>query len=349
VKQVGIQPGTKVLAIRFGAIGDVLRTVPAVRRLRRDHPDTEIGWAVENWVHPVIDGNPNIDRFHVLDRKELRGGTARAWREWRRFISDIRFHNYDVVLDFHGRFKSGVASLHSGARTRVGYSRKDSSEWNCLFSNIRVTLPDTFENRVHRYLHLLGPTGVDTSFDPSDTGIYIDSRLEAEADAWYRDAGSPDLAVFPGCSRRRSAYLRWPTEKWHKLLAKLGREKIASVIFWGPDEEDTARQIAGGGGDRCSFAPKTGAAEMMAMIGRFKAYLGYNTAAMHMAWLQGVPTAGFLGPVLSKTDAPLGPGKTVILRADEFYEFGKSKKRQKDVTAQVGVDEALAAVKRLLA
>src|SRR6185295_6465046 len=91
----------RFLVMRLGAIGDCLRVLPAVARLRRERPDAVIGWAVEHWVHPVLSGNPLIDRFHILDRRELKGGLSRALAEVRRFTREVRAHDYEVLLEFH--------------------------------------------------------------------------------------------------------------------------------------------------------------------------------------------------------------------------------------------------------
>ena len=51
----------------------------------------------------VLAGNPNIDVFHVINRRALGGGPRGALREIRRVVREIRAEDYDVVLDFHGR------------------------------------------------------------------------------------------------------------------------------------------------------------------------------------------------------------------------------------------------------
>ena len=293
------QNANSFLVVRLGAIGDVLRVCPAIRRLRRERPEATIAWAVEQWVYPVIASNADVDRFHVLDRRKLRSGRRSGAREFLRFIGEIRSYRYEVALDFHGRFKSGLVSRASGARHRLGYPRGQSSEMNHLFSNVHVTLEDALENRVLRYLHLLEPLGIDPEFDTEDMGVKVAKVDRDLAAQWYDEVGRPDLAVFPGCSENQSAYHRWPQEKWIELLNRLGEQGARSVLFWGPDELEFSEAIAAGTGDSVSLAPGTGLIEMMAMVGRFSAFAGSNTAAMHMAWMQGVPTAVFTGAVHS--------------------------------------------------
>ena len=132
--------GNRFLVIRLGAIGDVLRVLPAVRRLRRSIGDADIGWAIESRSYPVVAGNPIVNRFHVIDRRKLDAGMMPALEEIRRVFADIRAQRYDVALDFHGRLKSGVLSRFSGISQRVGFARGDATEGNFLFNNVRVRL-----------------------------------------------------------------------------------------------------------------------------------------------------------------------------------------------------------------
>jgi len=348
-KPLALIEGNRFLILRLGAIGDCLRVLPAVRRLRRDRPGATIAWAVEDWVYPAVAGNPNVDRFHVLRRRKLGSGLRGSYREARRFLREIRAEHYDVVLDFHGRFKSGVVSRLSGVPHRIGYARGDSTEGNWLFNRTHVRLDDRWENRVLRFLHLLAPLGIDTSYDASDLGLFVHPDVRIAARAWYDGLGSPELAVYPGTSRRRVRE-RWPARKWIDLLRRAGREHIRSVVFWGPAEQALAEAVAAGAGDRCILAPPTTLPEMMAMIGCFRAFVGSDTGAMHMAWLQGVPTGVFVGGKPPRATAPLEPVPSYVLRADEYWLEGISASKQpEELVTAVPVGEAFEAIEQLLA
>jgi heptosyltransferase-1 len=342
-------PAKRILVMRLGAIGDCLRVLPAVARLRRDLPDAHIAWAVEHWVQPVLAGHPGINRFHVLDRRELKGGLRRALAEVRRFNAEVRAENYDVVLDFHGRFKSGLLCWLSRIPVRIGFAKGDETEGNHLFTNQHVKLADTWENRVLRFLHLLEPLGVSSAYDPTALGVHINPDTLDKAWRWYDQAGHPPLAVYPGTSAKRERE-RWPEDKWIELLRQLGHKNIRSILFWGPAERELSERIAASAGPMCRLAPNTTLPEMMAMIGSFKAFIGSDTAAMHMAWMQGVPTAVFLGPKPTRTIEPLPPVPSRVLRAMEHYVEGRKSSQQKDeVVTAVTVEAALQAVHELLA
>ena len=199
-----IQQARRILFLRLGAIGDVLRVLPALARVRRDLPDAEIGWSVEQWVAPILRDHPDIARLHILDRRELVGGPWRAVREIRRHAADIRSVGYDVVLDFHGLLKSGAVSALSRIPARVGYAASVGKEANHLFNNIHVDLEDRWENRVQRFLHLLAPLGVSTDYDSTAHGLHLPSELRSQAMQRYVSWGGPELAVYPGTSLPRA-------------------------------------------------------------------------------------------------------------------------------------------------
>ena len=116
-----------------------------------------------------------------------------------------------------------------------------------------------------------------------------------------------------------------------------------------PGRAELARTLASRGGEACRLAPATTLAEMMAMIACHQAFVGADTAAMHMAWLQGVPTALFSGPKPLRTIAPLPPVPWRGLVAAQHYREGLKPSRQSLKTvSEVGIEQAAQAVHELL-
>ena len=331
-------PPASVLVVRLGAIGDCLRVLPALARLRRGFPRAEIGWVVDSRTAPLLRDHPSIDRLHVVDARVLKSGPLAALGELRRAGSELRGARYEVAIDFHTRLKSGYLTWASAAPVRIGFDRRSGEEANHLFTNVHVSLQDRYANRVERFLSLLGPLGLDTTWQgwPTDTaplradgtvvpdetvswlhreaGLSIDAAALARASHWYEAEGRPPLAVFPGTSLHREAD-RWPAERWSGALRRLGDQGVASMVLWGPAEFEVAKAIAEAAGPRCRLAPPTTLAEMMALLGLFRVYTGSNTAALHMAWMQGVASVVLVGGRPWRIDRPLAPVPSVMLTA----------------------------------
>ncbi len=143
----------KILVLRLSAVGDVIRTLPAVKALKEQSPSSSITWIVEEPSRALLESQPEVDEVILFPRKKWTRGIKSFRGIWgtigevRGFIKDLRSRRFDVALDFHGIFKSGVLSLLSGSPKRVGYDRRSTKEGNFFFSNVKVVLPGRRINR----------------------------------------------------------------------------------------------------------------------------------------------------------------------------------------------------------
>ena len=116
----------RVLIVLTGAIGDVIRALPLLGRLRRAWPDAYIGWAVEPKSEPILRGHPWVDKLIVYDRNNA------PWT-FIPFLRGIRSEHFNLVLDLQRHLKSGLISIVSGACERLGFAPANSKEFNYLF------------------------------------------------------------------------------------------------------------------------------------------------------------------------------------------------------------------------
>ena len=105
-----------ILIVKLSAIGDVIHTLPALTSLRRLYPEAHITWVVEEAAADLILNHPHLNKVLVSRRKawiqDIKSGQFRkALREICQFIKDLREHPYDLVIDFHGLFKSSIICL----------------------------------------------------------------------------------------------------------------------------------------------------------------------------------------------------------------------------------------------
>ncbi len=340
----------RILVARLGAIGDCLRVLPAVVRLRAAFPDAEIGWVIGDLARPLFEGHPAIDRIHVVHRHEMKRGPLAALGELRRVGGELAAVRYDVAIDFHTRLKSGVLTLASRAPRRIGFDRSSGGEANFLFTNEHIRLDDHYENRVLRFQRLLVPLGLEWS--PGATGIeaapWIPPAAAATAARIHDEAGRPDVAIFAATSGPRS-YDRWPVDRWRELVRRLADANLRSMVLWGPGEMEMAGVIAEGSSG-CVIAPPTTLAEMMALLGRFRLYVGSNTAALHMAWMQKVPSVVLVGGRPWRTDRPLPPVPSIMLSAGGVEPSRKLRGTAAQRAIEgIEVDEVAAAAMKLLA
>ena len=136
--------GLVILILRLGAMGDIVRTLPAVRLVRSGLPEARIHWvAWEPWTL-ILEGHRDIDGVVGLSRSTLRARlrSPHAWPSLAgalaALVSQLRAPRAGIALDFHGDFRTGLLGWISGAPVRLGYAGHQQKEGNSVFTTHRV-------------------------------------------------------------------------------------------------------------------------------------------------------------------------------------------------------------------
>jgi len=314
----------KVLIIRLSAIGDVVRTLPALSCLRRAWPDAHIDWAVEEASGEILEDQPDINGIVVFPRRRLSriplhpDGIPAAWRDLRAFLDTIRDARYDVVIDFQGTLKTGILSRLTRAPRRIGFGRGHAREMSQVFYTEAVALPRRKMNRVDRALAMIEGIGVDVSNPVSDIpeapvdASYVASFLETLP----RGGGDPaqPVVIFPGTSAGQ-AYKRYPPGHFARAADRIAEATGAPVVVaWGPGEETLAEEVIDAMETPGVMAPSLSLSQLSALIRRSLVFVSSDTGPMHMAWTVGAPVVAVLGPTDPVLNHPGGPLGTVAYR-----------------------------------
>src|SRR5579884_1191840 len=121
----------RVLIVLPGALGDVVRALPLLGRLRRAWPQAWIAWAVEPLSAPLLAGHPWLDETLVFSRN-------RGLRAFLPFLVRVRRGRFDVALDLGRGAKSALIARASGAPERLGFGRRDGREGGWLLATRRL-------------------------------------------------------------------------------------------------------------------------------------------------------------------------------------------------------------------
>ena len=131
----------RILVIRLGALGDVVRTRFAFAGLRALYPEARIDWLVDDRAAAGLSGLVGLDRVHQVPRSGLRW--RRAWQglgRISRLIEELRLSRYDLSVDFHGILRSAALAWLARVPMRVGYGRGLAREGSEILVTHRVEL-----------------------------------------------------------------------------------------------------------------------------------------------------------------------------------------------------------------
>ena len=361
-----------ILIVKLSAIGDVVHTLPSLAALRSLYPQAHITWVIEGAAANLIEGHPYLDRVLVSRRKHWqqdlkKGNFSKNIREMRSFINALKDRPYDLVIDFHGLFKSAVLVWLSGGARKLGFD--SMQEGSGLFYTEKIP-EDMGKHAVDRYLDFLAylgaKSGEASALNTPEFLIPSDNRhiqkVSALLDRSHLDIDKPFVAINP--------VALWETKLWREdrfaMLANriVGELNIPVVITGSIQEKPYIESIIKQAKTVkvIDLAGETTLKELACLYRHASIAVTTDSGPMHIAAAVGTPVVALFGPTDPRRTGPYGTGHTVIskkklpcspcflkqcptrvcmegITVEEVLEVVKEKLGKKTETAQAGKKE----------
>ena len=348
-------PAKRILLIRPTALGDVARTVPVLVTLRNAFPDAQIDWLVAKAFADVVRHHPMLGRVIEFDRKALSrfGLSPAATKAGLGFARMLREQKYDAVYDLQGLFRSGLFTLASGAKKRVGFANAREAGWLGYNRRHRV---DTRLHTVDRMLGLLKADGLEPV---RDMRLYLAEHDKAWLKAFKDEQGIGDAGYTCLAPTARWGCKCWPIERYGQIARRMIESQRAGdklVLIASPDERHqvlpiyetlmgqgpVAAGMASGGDlrERVVF-PETTVGQMMALLSETRAMVCNDSAPLHIAVGFDRPLVALFGPTDPATVGPYRMEQSVI-RPPEAVRFTSNYRKHLDdptLIAKITVDQ----------
>ena len=337
-----------ILMVKLSAIGDVIHTLPSLTALRRLYPDAHITWVVEEAAQDIILHHPYLDEVIIFRRKNWmtdfkRGEWQSVRRDVRSFLALLHSRRYDLVIDFHGLFKSAMVVLASGGKRKLGY---DSwQELSGLFLNEKIP-EDMNKHAVDRYLDF--PRYLGATVGQAEFILPIHS-----------DAQAGCLALQNAFSLKKNNYIAvnpialwktklWDNQKFAELADMIQRRLQIPVVFTGRDKESfdtiTSKMTTKG----INIGGRTTLMELACIYKDALAVISTDSGPMHLAAAVGTPVIALFGPTDPARTGPYGTGHTVIRAGLSCSPCLLKKCSTKQCMEDILPEQVFAAVEKML-
>lgn len=284
------RPATRpvVLALRALKLGDLLVAVPALRGLRRAHPEHEIVLAAPGWLAQIVQLVDAVDA--LLPTPGLDEPLP------------LPTGSVDVAVNLHGNGPESRAVIGAlGARRVVAHrspSHRDGPIW-----------VDGMHERV-RWARLVTAHGAPA--DPDEVVIGVPDR-EPHAER----AAVIHVGAFYGARQ-------WPVQRFADVARALHRDGVRVVITGGAADRTRAQAVAVRAGIDAGdvLAGRAELADLAALIAHAAVVVSADTGAAHLASAYETPSVVVFGPAPASEWGP-PPGPHVVL-TDESVRRGET-------------------------
>jgi heptosyltransferase I len=278
-----------ILAVRLGAMGDILHALPAVASLKKSFPEKRIFWVVARKWMELLDGNPNIDELVPFDR-EGAGALAKTWRR-------LRAIRPEIAIDFQGLIQSAMAGKSARPEMYFGLTKSLAREpLAALFYTRRIAAAGP--HRVERNLQLAAAAGAALLLEDS---WLPPGRPEGELPAGPFILTSP-LAGW--------ASKQWPLARYEELGKRLRASGVELVANLPAGRE---RELAGVAHVRVHTSSISG---LIDATRRAVGVVGVDSGPLHLAAALGKPGVALFGPTDPIQNGPF-KSRMMVLRAPD--------------------------------
>ncbi len=215
----------KILIIKLGAIGDVIRTTPLLRKLREEFPDAQISWLTyspsilsEQWVNRILP--VNVENVELIKQIE-----------------------YDWLINLDKDILAITLTNQIAAKKKSGFTIDEYAH----------AKPISSEAEEHKWL-----TGLFDDLNKENTNHYVEEifdicgykfnneeyilEVEPSGQKWDIDKTKKIIGLNTGCGGRWVSRL-WKTEYWIKLAKDLLADGYEVILLGGEQEDIRNKEI----------------------------------------------------------------------------------------------------------
>lgn len=277
----------RVLLIKTSSMGDLIHTLPALTDAAKAIPGIKFDWVVEESFAEIPHWHPSVGKVIPVALRRWRKNVfaVETRQAWKKMTTDLREHQYDLVLDAQSLMKSAFVSLFARG-TRAGLDWGSAREATAAIFYQRKFTVNFHQHAVVRMRSLFSlALGYPLPTSEPDFGLHRDKLIDATNTEKY-------LVFLHGTTWTTK---QWPEEYWIQL-AKLAEQAGYRVKISGGSDAEVARayRIA----KSCAAVdamPRLKIVEMATLLANAKGAVAVDTGFGHLAAALDLPTVSIYG------------------------------------------------------
>ena len=227
IKHINQVQVTKILFIKLGAIGDVIRTTPLIERYKKEYGNCHFSWITHS---PQVVPKGEVDLIYKWDESSVC------------FLANQEF---DIAINLDKDKEACMLLSYVNAKDKFGFIWKDGhiniatdkGEHKLitgLFDHISKKNTKNYLEEIFEICHF--------EFKKEEYTINLNKDLSNHWKEEFKilSGGKTIIGLNTGCGERWKTRL-WPKEYWIELIKNLEKEGYFCLLMGGPDEDEMNR------------------------------------------------------------------------------------------------------------
>ncbi|MDD4032618.1 MAG: glycosyltransferase family 9 protein [Bacteroidales bacterium] len=264
----------KVLVLRFSSIGDIVLTSPVPRLIKQQLPGAEVHYATKRSFYILLQHNPYIDRFHLLEDS------------FEDLVKELKEEQFDYIIDLHDNVRSSLIKLKLGVPSFT-YDKQRWKRWLLVHCKINRM----GRHIVDRYVDTLSKLGIKN--DGSGVDYFIVPSEEVSLDSLPESFRSGFIVLVVGTAQFTK---QLPLEKQIEICRGI---HFPVLLLGGSKEIELGQKIAGAGPHVLNACGQYSLNQCASLIRQSELVISNDTGLMHIAAAFGKPILATYGNSVS--------------------------------------------------
>ena len=294
-------PPKNICILRLSAIGDICHSLPVIRTIQNQWPNTKITWVIGKVEYELLKGINDID-FIVFDKKA-------GITEYLKIRSQLGHINFDVLLHMQVSLRASLISIFIKAKFKIGFDKPRAKDGQWLFTNTKIS-------------HIPHQHVLDSLFGFSATLGITDKKLtwnipiseQERISARNKLNNISNYAIISPCSSK--AYRNWHSLGYSAVADFIKERYNLDVVLSGGTsqiEHDYGNKIV----EHSQYKPlnligKTTLKELLSIIENATFVITPDSGPAHMSTAMGTPVIGLYATTNPERARPYLSSKWVV-------------------------------------
>jgi len=215
---------TRILFIKLGAIGDVIRTTPLLERYKKEYGNCHFSWITHS---PQVVPKDEVDVIYKWDASS---------------VSVVANQEFDIAINLDKDKEACMLLSHVEAREKLGFIWKDGhintatdkAEHKLItgfFDHISKRNTKNYLEEIFEICHF--------DFSGEEYMINLNQNLSDDWEKKFKKLAEDKtiIGLNTGCGLRWKTRL-WPPEYWVEFIKDLEKQGYFCLLMGGPDEDE---------------------------------------------------------------------------------------------------------------
>jgi len=271
---------SKILIFRQSSLGDVILTLPVVKALKENYPDSQIDFITKTPYAPLLKHNPGINNVIEFTNND----------SFKTVLHEIKKTGYDFFVDLQANFRSMAIKLALFPTKSGKYKKRRLAREMIVrkprLKNLRV------DHTINSYFTAVQKLQIDYKPEPPEVVIpdNINNSIGDKLSELFPN-NNKLIAICPGAKHFEK---KWPTDQYAEVANKfLGQNCNIVVISTSADDLPSDLEISD---PNLKAFQDAEIIEVAAILKNCDVAITNDSGLMHLSCGVGTPVVAIFGP-----------------------------------------------------